>query len=73
MDITDKKILKILSENANTTATEISTMVNLSVPRFIDKSLKIWYSFFVIRKRGHYDVGSFRYRYRKHKYKCGGL
>ena len=32
MDITDKKILKILSKNANTTATEISEAVNLSIP-----------------------------------------
>lgn len=32
MDITDRKILKILSENANTTATEIGILVNLSVP-----------------------------------------
>ncbi|MDO5478978.1 MAG: AsnC family protein [Clostridia bacterium] len=32
MDITDKKILKILSENANTTATETSAIVNLSTP-----------------------------------------
>lgn len=32
MDIIDKKILKILSKDANTTATEISNLVNLSVP-----------------------------------------
>jgi len=32
MDITDKKILKILSENANIPTTEISEAVNLSVP-----------------------------------------
>jgi len=32
MDITDKKILKILSKNAATTATQISSTVNLSVP-----------------------------------------
>lgn len=32
MDITDKKILKILSEDAGITATEISNLVNLSVP-----------------------------------------
>ena len=32
MDLIDKKILKILSQNANTTATEISNTVNLSVP-----------------------------------------
>lgn len=32
MDTIDKKILKRLSENANTTATEIGNTVNLSVP-----------------------------------------
>ena len=32
MDAIDKKILKLLSENANTTATEIGNTVNLSVP-----------------------------------------
>lgn len=32
MDTTDNKILKILSKNANTTATEIGNLVNLSVP-----------------------------------------
>ncbi len=32
MDITDKKILKILAENAATSATEIGKMVNLSIP-----------------------------------------
>ena len=32
MDITDKKILKILAENADITATEIANAVNLSVP-----------------------------------------
>lgn len=32
MDETDAKILKILSENANATATEISANVNLSIP-----------------------------------------
>lgn len=32
MDLTDKKILKILSDNANSTATDISSSVNLSVP-----------------------------------------
>ena len=32
MDITDKKILKLLSQNADITATEISSKVNLSVP-----------------------------------------
>ena len=32
MDITDKKILGILAKDANTTSTEIGTLVNLSVP-----------------------------------------
>ena len=32
MDITDKKILEILAKDTNTTATEISSSVNLSVP-----------------------------------------
>jgi len=32
MDTTDKKILEILSRNANATATEISSTVNLSIP-----------------------------------------
>lgn len=32
MDITDKKILKILAENSNASATEIGNAVNLSVP-----------------------------------------
>ena len=32
MDRTDKKILDILSKRANTSATEISSLVNLSVP-----------------------------------------
>ena len=41
MDITDKKILKILSENANTTATEISAMVNLSVPAVNKRILRM--------------------------------
>ena len=41
MDITDKKILKILSENANTTATEISNMVNLSVPAVNKRILRM--------------------------------
>ena len=41
MDITDKKILKILSENANTTATEISDMVNLSVPAVNKRILRM--------------------------------
>ena len=41
MDITDKKILKILSENANATATEISNMVNLSVPAVNKRILRL--------------------------------
>lgn len=41
MDITDKKILKILSENANTTATEISTLVSLSVPAVNKRILRM--------------------------------
>ena len=41
MDITDKKILKILSENANATATEISAMVNLSVPAVNKRILRM--------------------------------
>lgn len=32
MDITDKKILRILAEDANTSATKIGKLVNLSVP-----------------------------------------
>ena len=32
MDTIDKKILKLLSQNANTTATEMGKTVNLSVP-----------------------------------------
>lgn len=41
MDITDKKILKILSENANTTSTEISKLVNLSVPAVNKRILRL--------------------------------
>lgn len=41
MDITDKKILKILSENANTTATEIGNLVNLSVPAVNKRILRL--------------------------------
>lgn len=41
MDLTDKKILKILSRNANTTATEISTLVNLSVPAVNKRILRL--------------------------------
>ena len=32
MDATDRKILEILSENANATSTEIGQQVNLSIP-----------------------------------------
>ena len=32
MDITDKKIIKLLSQNAHTTSTEIGALVGLSVP-----------------------------------------
>ena len=41
MDITDKKILKILSENANTTATEIGNLVNLSIPAVNKRILRL--------------------------------
>ncbi len=41
MDIIDKKILKILSENANTTATEIGSLVNLSVPAVNKRILRM--------------------------------
>lgn len=41
MDITDKRILKILSENASSTATEISNMVNLSVPAVNKRILRL--------------------------------
>ena len=41
MDITDKKILTILSENANITASEISTLVNLSVPAVNKRILRM--------------------------------
>ncbi|MBQ7037092.1 MAG: Lrp/AsnC family transcriptional regulator [Clostridia bacterium] len=41
MDITDKKILEILSRDANTTATEISNMVNLSVPAVNKRILRM--------------------------------
>ena len=41
MDITDKKILKILSNNANTTSTEISNSVNLSVPAVNKRILRM--------------------------------
>lgn len=41
MDITDKKILEILSKNANTTATEIGSQVNLSVPAVNKRILRL--------------------------------
>ena len=41
MDIIDKKILKILSEDANTTATEIGSLVNLSVPAVNKRILRL--------------------------------
>lgn len=41
MDNTDKRILKILSENSNETATEISRAVNLSVPAVNKRILKL--------------------------------
>lgn len=41
MDITDKKILKILSKDANTTATEIGNSVNLSVPAVNKRILRM--------------------------------
>ena len=33
MDITDKKIVKILAQNAHATSTEIGAQVGLSVPK----------------------------------------
>lgn len=41
MDLTDKKILKILSENSNSTATEIGNLVNLSVPAVNKRILRM--------------------------------
>jgi len=41
MDNTDKKILKILAEDANTSATEIGASVNLSVPAVNKRILKM--------------------------------
>lgn len=41
MDITDKKILKLLSQNADITATEISSKVNLSVPAVNKRILRM--------------------------------
>ena len=41
MDIIDKKILGILSKNANATATEISSLINLSVPAVNKRILRM--------------------------------
>lgn len=41
MDIIDKKILKILSDNASATTTEICTQVNLSVPAVNKRILRM--------------------------------
>lgn len=41
MDLTDKKILKILSGNSNSTATEIGNLVNLSVPAVNKRILRM--------------------------------
>lgn len=41
MDTIDKKILKILSKSANTTATEIGNLVNLSVPAVNKRILRM--------------------------------
>lgn len=41
MDIADKKILEILSRDANTTATEIGSLVNLSVPAVNKRILRM--------------------------------
>lgn len=41
MDIIDKKILGILSKDANTTATQISNAVNLSVPAVNKRILRL--------------------------------
>ena len=41
MDITDKRILEILSANGSVTATEISAAVNLSVPAVNKRILKL--------------------------------
>lgn len=41
MDITDKKILEILSKNSNATATEISNSVNLSIPAVNKRILRL--------------------------------
>ena len=46
MDIIDKKMLKILSQNSMATATEIGLSVNLSSPavnkRILNKADKLW-------------------------------
>lgn len=41
MDLTDKKILKHLANNAKATSTEIGTLVNLSVPAVNKRVLKL--------------------------------
>lgn len=41
MDIIDKKILGILSKNANATATEIGSLVNLSIPAVNKRILRM--------------------------------
>ena len=41
MDLIDKKIIEILSKNANTTATEIGNVVNLSVPAVNKRILRL--------------------------------
>lgn len=41
MDLIDKKILKILSQNANATSTEIGGLVNLSVPAVNKRILRM--------------------------------
>lgn len=41
MDITDKKILAILSKNANASGTEISACVNLSIPAVNKRILRL--------------------------------
>lgn len=41
MDLTDRKILKLLSKNSKATATEIGASVNLSVPAVNKRILKL--------------------------------
>ena len=41
MDIIDKKIIELLSDNANATATEIGNAVNLSIPAFNKRVQKL--------------------------------